>query len=707
MEEEDVKGGIAGSAMAASYNDQIRPLLDAVDRLRQLNVSQEGIQLPTIVVVGDQSSGKSSVLESLAGISLPRGQGICTRVPLVMRLQDAGDDDEPALRLEYSGGRVVATSEAEVADAINAATAEIAGCGKGISNAPITLVVRKKGVPDLTLVDLPGITRVPVKGQPEDIYDQIAGIIKAYIAPRESIILNVLSATVDFPTCESIRMSQQVDRTGNRTLAVVTKSDKAPEGLLEKVTEDDVHVGLGYVCVRNRIGDETYKEAREAEAWLFAEHPLLSRIDKSMVGVPTLARRLTQIQASIIARSLPDIVKQINDKLSRSSDELGQMPPELCTVADAVREFFRIVKQVRASLEKVLVRGEFDEYPNDPNHHGTARLAEMLEGFARRLPAAAATNGEPFLVEEMRVLKETKGINLPNFMPRSALHVLLNRKVESIAHVPHDLVREVWDYVEDLVLKELPRHSRSYPQVQPSCRPAVQSLMDKARERSARYVNELIDMEKAFDLKARLAAYWNSVVLRVIDGLALHVLYSIKRLAEKDLEDELAAQVMGNNMDGVERMLVPTPAAAAKRDCLRKSIKLLQESREVVTNIMDRLTRQAPTMSEEMRVLEETKGINLPNVMLRSVLHNLLNQKIESIAHVPHDLVRQVWDYVEDLVVKVLQHHSWSYPQVQLSCRRAMQSLNVMDKACTGTIGAARVRAIGLACSLRGIGLVF
>nr|CAH65930.1 OSIGBa0131J24.8 [Oryza sativa] len=670
MEEEDVKGGIAGSAMAASYNDQIRPLLDAVDRLRQLNVSQEGIQLPTIVVVGDQSSGKSSVLESLAGISLPRGQGICTRVPLVMRLQDAGDDDEPALRLEYSGGRVVATSEAEVADAINAATAEIAGCGKGISNAPITLVVRKKGVPDLTLVDLPGITRVPVKGQPEDIYDQIAGIIKAYIAPRESIILNVLSATVDFPTCESIRMSQQVDRTGNRTLAVVTKSDKAPEGLLEKFTEDDVHVGLGYVCVRNRIGDETYKEAREAEAWLFAEHPLLSRIDKSMVGVPTLARRLTQIQASIIARSLPDIVKQINDKLSRSSDELGQMPPELCTVADAVREFFRIVKQVRASLEKVLVRGEFDEYPNDPNHHGTARLAEMLEGFARRLPAAAATNGEPFLVEEMRVLKETKGINLPNFMPRSALHVLLNRKVESIAHVPHDLVREVWDYVEDLVLKELPRHSRSYPQVQPSCRPAVQSLMDKARERSARYVNELIDMEKvanytanpeymktwtsmmdgqsrlrealedrskpvaklrsfskptavalpgfgetdvshlhqlppeqvelamqAFDLKARLAAYWNSVVLRVIDGLALHVLYSIKRLAEKDLEDELAAQVMGNNMDGVERMLVPTPAAAAKRDCLRKSIKLLQESREVVTNIMDRLTRQAPTMS--------------------------------------------------------------------------------------------------------------
>ncbi|KAG8648354.1 hypothetical protein MANES_09G183950v8 [Manihot esculenta] len=224
--------------LVSSYNDHIRPLLDAVDKLRHLNVTKEGIQLPTIVVVGDQSSGKSSVLESLAGINLPRGQGICTRVPLVMRLQHH-PSPTPELFLEFSG-KIVATDEAHVADAINIATDEIAGDGKGISNTPLTLVVKKKGVPDLTMVDLPGITRVPVHGQPEDIYEQIAGIIMEYIRPEESIILNVLSATVDFPTCESIRMSRQVDKTGERTLAVVTKSDKAPEGLLEKVTADDL-----------------------------------------------------------------------------------------------------------------------------------------------------------------------------------------------------------------------------------------------------------------------------------------------------------------------------------------------------------------------------------------------------------------------------------------------------------------------------------
>uniref|UniRef100_A0ACD5XJ06 Uncharacterized protein n=1 Tax=Avena sativa TaxID=4498 RepID=A0ACD5XJ06_AVESA len=645
-----VASAVAGSAIAASYNDQIRPLLDAVDRLRHLKVTQEGIQLPTIVVVGDQSSGKSSVLESLAGISLPRGQGICTRVPLIMRLQDDPSADAPVLQLEYSNGRVVPTTEAKVADAINAATAEIAGSGKGISDAPITLVVRKRGVPDLTLVDLPGITRVPVQGQPDDIYDQIARIIRQYIAPKESIILNVLTATVDFPTCESIRMSQQVDRTGERTLAVVTKVDRAPEGLLEKVTMDDVNIGLGYVCVRNRINDETYDQARVEEERLFKYHPLLSKIDKDMVGIPVLAQRLMQIQATIIAKCLPDIVKQINDRLTRNSTELNQMAPDLISVADAVREFIRIVKQVCSSLEKILVRGEFEEFPDDCHFHGIARIAEKLNAYAKKLPAEVPRRvNDLFLMEEVRVLEETKGVNLPNFLPRSAFQVLRKKKVETIVQVPHDLVNEVWEYVEDLVLKIVLQHAENFPQVQSSCRRAVQILMEKARAKSAEHIQELIEMElvadytanpdymkrwyeimeghevfmealldnskptlvnlvgfgevdvshlranselagQAFDLSARLTAYWKSIVLRLVDGLALHVLRGIKRLVESDLETELSNELLGNKMAGVERMLAPSPGTGTKRERLKKSILLLRESKEVVANIMDRIS---------------------------------------------------------------------------------------------------------------------
>ena len=201
--------------------------------------------------VGDQSSGKSSVLESLAGISLPRGQGICPRVPLIMRLQHQ-PNPYPELFLEYMG-KTVETDESNVSEAINLATREIAGNAKGISNSPTTLIVKKNGVPDLTMVDLPGITRIPVHGQPENIYEQIRDIIVEYITLEESIILNVLSATVDFSTCESIMMSQSVDKTGQRTLAVVTKADRAPEGLLEKVT-NDVSIGLGMFVFETGLG---------------------------------------------------------------------------------------------------------------------------------------------------------------------------------------------------------------------------------------------------------------------------------------------------------------------------------------------------------------------------------------------------------------------------------------------------------------------
>jgi len=179
-------------------------------------VMKEAILLPTIVVVGDQSSGKSSALESLAGISHPRGQGICTRLPLIMRLQHH-PSLIPEMFLEFNSKtcQTCQTDEVHIADAINIATEENSGSGKGISNAPLTLMVMKNGFPDLTMADLSGITRVPVHS---------SLTTSSGIRPEESIILNILYASVAFTTFEFIRVSRQVDKTGQWTIAVVTKA---------------------------------------------------------------------------------------------------------------------------------------------------------------------------------------------------------------------------------------------------------------------------------------------------------------------------------------------------------------------------------------------------------------------------------------------------------------------------------------------------
>ncbi|KAK1401891.1 Dynamin-related protein 4C [Heracleum sosnowskyi] len=643
-EDESVIPLSSHAPIVSYYNERIRPLLDAIDKLRNLKVMQEGIQLPTIVVVGDQSTGKSSVLESLAGISLPRGQGICTRVPLIMRLHHHSKN-ESELHLEYCG-KVVPTDEMNVAVAIEMATEVIAGNGKGISHTPLTLVVKKKGVPDLTMVDLPGITRVPVHGQPENIYEQISGIIMEYIKPEESIILNVLSATVDFPTCESIRMSQSVDKKGERTLAVVTKSDKAPEGLLEKVMSDDVNIGLGYVCVRNRIGDETYEEAKIAESILFQSHPLLSKMDKSMVGIPILARKLVQIQAQIISKCLPEIFKKINGKLNGNISQLNKLPQKLSTVAEAMTVFMRILGLSKESLKKLLVRGEFDEYPDKKDMHCTARLAEMLDKFSQDLKnSSQKISDEKFLLDEISVLQETKSVALPNFLPRSAFHSLLQLKVKTVSKIPVNFVSEIWDYMKTVVEEVMTQHFEDYPQLQSSIKRAVANQIIKLKEQSTLRVMEVIEMEEiadytcdpeymamwsklmtshdafkavligdstkaniegfgeidvghlrdypgvrdeAFDLKMRLTAYWNIVLKRMVDSIALQLLLALKKLVNQGMEEETINEVFGQG-GGIERLMDEAPSVALKRARLNQSIGLLKESKDVLAKIIDRI----------------------------------------------------------------------------------------------------------------------
>ncbi|KAF5751251.1 hypothetical protein HS088_TW02G00262 [Tripterygium wilfordii] len=542
--------------IVASCNNRIRPLLDAVDKLRHLMVMKEGIQLPTIVVVGDQSSGKSSVLESLAGINLPRGQGICTRVPLVMRLQHQ-QIPEPELYLEFNG-KTVQTNESGISEAINLATDEIAGNGKGVSNTPLTLVVKKLGVPDLTMVDLPGITRVPVHGQPENIYEQIAGMIMEYIKPDESIILNVLSATVDFSICESIRMSQQVDKKGDRTPAVVTKVDKAPEGLLEKVTADDVNVGLGYVCVRNQI------------------------------------------------------VEKINDKLNSSLSEFNKLPKTFTSIAEAMTAFMGIIAASKESLRKIILRGEFDEYPDDQKMHCSARLVEMINQCSQEMQNHRSSDlKKNFLMDEISVLDEAiKGIRLPNFLPHSVFIALLCKKVDSISSMPMEFVEKVWTYIEGVVIDVLMSHSDNYHQLQIATRRAGLNLVAKMKQQSLNWVMEIIQMEKltdytcnpenllessklmakqdkfmadvfnakispaiiylegfgevevvrlrehkhvvpqAYDLKARMTAYWKIVLRRLVDSLALHLQLSVHNLVDKELEKEIVNELLMNSHGG-------------------------------------------------------------------------------------------------------------------------------------------------------------
>lgn len=151
------------------WDREVRPLLDVVDRIRPY-LAGEKIELPAIVVVGDQSSGKSSVLESISGVSLPRGTNIVTRCPLELQLRRDTETyaviSRPAQVGLFGGDPSKVVSERldrleDIGPAIERYTAEIAGANKGVSDRPISLRVHRPDAPDLTLIDLPGEAAPP------------------------------------------------------------------------------------------------------------------------------------------------------------------------------------------------------------------------------------------------------------------------------------------------------------------------------------------------------------------------------------------------------------------------------------------------------------------------------------------------------------------------------------------------------------------
>jgi dynamin 1-like protein len=198
----------------------------------------------------------------------------------------------------------------------------------GISPQPITLRVFSPNVLTLTLVDLPGITKVPVGDQPKDIEKQIRDMIFKYIAKPNSIILAVTSGNTDLANSDGLKMAREVDPEGVRTLGVLTKIDLMDEGtdVVDILAGRVIPLRLGYVPVINRgqrdiETNKSIKAALENELHFFENHPAY-RTKAQFCGTPYLARKLNTILMHHIRSTLPEIKAKIQATRLKYEQEL-------------------------------------------------------------------------------------------------------------------------------------------------------------------------------------------------------------------------------------------------------------------------------------------------------------------------------------------------------------------------------------------------
>ncbi|CAF1619586.1 unnamed protein product [Rotaria sp. Silwood1] len=480
-----------------------RNLLSTIDKMRKL-LHDEKVNLPEIVVVGDQSVGKSSVLEAISGIQLPRAQNICTRCPLELRMKTAQDEEYATIR--SSVGSVTEKNIddlTKIADEVTRLTSEIAGTGLNVSPNPIYLTVYKRDILyDLTLIDLPGITRNALPGQAENIHQQILDLINKYIKP---------------PTAG---ISEKLQGRGSGSM----------------------DLQLGCIAVLNRNQDEidrniSFSEMKQREKQFFITHKeAFEPLPDEFKGSEQLVRRLATIQQERIRSTFPDIIKKLKNQLAKNKAQLKKIPPSVNTEAECWTNFQSMINAYRESIHDN-VKGEYDqvasmevtELPitctdvdaasndnidsdaqddeceeeeslaeeNDEDH-----IAYHIYQLQRKFQNECRQSFPDFFSSKyhkivLREIDRTAGVSLPNFPSYQIIVGLFRKELQKLPHCCHALVKQMHEYMSQCLLQLFEQaFNNDYPRLKERLKEIIIKRLDDVQEVLMERVNGILDMEK-------------------------------------------------------------------------------------------------------------------------------------------------------------------------------------------------------------------
>jgi replication fork clamp-binding protein CrfC len=477
------------------------------------------IDLPQIVVVGSQSSGKSSVLENIVGRDfLPRGSGIVTRRPLVLQLinrppaangtaaakiEDTTDAsanaDEWGEFLHIPGQKFYDFNK--IRDEISRETEAKVGRNAGISPAPITLRIYSPNVLTLTLVDLPGLTRVPVGDQPRDIERQIRDMVSTYISKANAIILAVTAANIDLANSDGLKLAREVDPEGQRTIGVLTKVDIMDHGtdVVDILAGRIIPLRLGYVPIVNRgqrdiDNKKPIQAALEAEKSFFENHRSY-RNKSSFCGTPYLAKKLNLILMMHIKQSLPDIKARIASSLQKYSAELESMGPSL--LGDSANLILNIITEFSTEWRTVLEGNSTDISSSELS--GGARISFVFhELYSNGVKAV-----DPFDVvkdDDIRVLLyNSSGLSLGLFIGTTAFENIVKKEIRRLEDPSLKCVSLVYDELVRILAQLLGKPVfRRYPQLKEKIHAVVISFFKKTMEPTNKLVRDLVAMEACY-----------------------------------------------------------------------------------------------------------------------------------------------------------------------------------------------------------------
>ncbi|GAA5866787.1 hypothetical protein JCM8547_003564 [Rhodosporidiobolus lusitaniae] len=517
--------------------------LDRADLIQTVNslqdvfstVGGETVDLPQIVVVGSQSAGKSSVLETIVGRDfLPRGQGIVTRRPLVLQLvhtpaplssspapsgSSSAQPANPNFGAPSTGGAADAPQEygeflhldkrfydfGEIRKEIENETLRVAGGNKGISRLPIHLKIYSPNVLNLTLVDLPGLTKIPVGDQPTDIERQIRNLVLDYVSKPNCVILAISPANVDLANSESLKLARAVDPQGRRTIGVLTKLDLMDAGTnaLDILTGRVYPLKLGFIGVVGRsqadinAGKEMKSQERDEEEF-FRNHAGYRNI-AHRCGTRFLAKTLNQVLMNHIRDKLPDMKARLNTLMGQTQQELNAFGDSSSLASGAagrgqliLQLMTQFVRDFVASIDGTSLEISTKELC------GGARIYYIFHDvFGHALSSINPTSN--LTTQDIRTaIRNSSGPRPSLFVPEQAFDLLIKPQIRLLEPPSLRCVELVYEELMKICHNCTSTELQRYPRLHAQLIEVVSELLRERLGPTSEYVQSLISIQAAY-----------------------------------------------------------------------------------------------------------------------------------------------------------------------------------------------------------------
>ncbi|KAI9294228.1 hypothetical protein K502DRAFT_324918 [Neoconidiobolus thromboides FSU 785] len=645
------------------------------------------VDLPQIVVIGSQSSGKSSVLENIVGKDfLPRGTGIVTRRPLVLQLYNVPAKQNPTEEDPEEWGEFLHipgtkfTDFNKIRQEIVSETDAKTGKNAGISPLPINLRIFSPKVLTLTLVDLPGLTKVPVGDQPKDIEKQIRDMILRYISKPNAIILAVTAGNTDLANSDGLKMAREMDPEGNRTIGVLTKIDLMDHGtdVVDILAGRVIPLKLGYVPVVNRgqkdiTTNKSISSALDSEKSFFENHSSY-RSKAQYCGTPFLARKLNMILMHHIRNTLPEIKSKIQAALAKYQSELAQLGDPLDDgsthqanmVLSVITEFCNDYRTVLDGKSNDLSTYELS---------GGARIGFVFH----EIFANAVRNVDPFDqvkdVDIRTILYNSSGSSPSLFVGTTAFEVIVKQQIRRLEEPSLKCISLVYDELVRILSQLLNKQLfKRFPGLKEQFHSVVVNYFKKVTIPTTKLVQDLVNME---------ANYVNTAHPDFLTGHKAMAMVNDRFNPRSTTPNEPKPPSSGRN----STTGLPTPNSAAVEQesggffssfFPRKKKTTVMEPPPAVLKASGTLSEREQIETEVIKLLIQSYfnivKRTVTDMVPKAVMLNLISQSKEDLQR---ELLREL--YNNDVLDDLLKESEFTQ-QRRKECKKMIEALQKADE---------------------------